>query len=152
MEESERSVPRLLVIGLVALAVVLVVGVWFVFFRNAPPKASFDFEQGNIRVDGDNVFFDVNFDASESSDPDGSIVSYEWNFGDGTTGSGKTITHTYAGDWYLYISPGSGVAENYPIYGYYDITLTVTDDEGATSSQTQQTHVAIPMQGGSQVY
>ena len=150
--KDERGVSRAAAIGVAALAVLLGFSIWYVFIRNQFPIASFDFEQGDIRVDGENVFFDITFDASASSDPDGSIVSYEWDFGDGTTGSGKTATHTYAGDWYLYISPGSGVAEYYPIYGYYGITLTVTDDEGATGSQTQSTRVAIPMQGGSQVY
>ena len=52
------------------------------------------------------------FDASGSSDPDGSIVAYSWDFGDGRTGSGVTPTHTFTTD------------------GTYDITLTVTDDAG----------------------
>jgi hypothetical protein len=36
------------------------------------------------------------FDASASSDTDGTITSYAWSFGDGTTGSGVTASHTYA--------------------------------------------------------
>ena len=55
------------------------------------------------------------FDGSQSSDPDGSVVSYSWNFGDGTTGSGETATHSYAGA------------------GNYTVTLTVTDDRGGNS-------------------
>jgi PKD repeat protein len=57
--------------------------------------------------------FPLTFDASATYDPDGTIVSYEWDFGDGSTSSNTpTPTHTY-GD--------SGV---------YMVTLTVTDDDG----------------------
>ena len=58
----------------------------------------------------------VAFDGRGSSDPDGSIASYAWSFGDSATGSGATITHTYS-------SPGT-----------YTATLTVTDNGGATGS------------------
>ena len=57
--------------------------------------------------------------AAGSSDPDGTIVSYAWNFGDGTTGSGVTASKSYASA------------------GNYTITLTVTDDDGATASTTR---------------
>jgi chitodextrinase len=57
----------------------------------------------------------VSYDGSASYDLDGSIVSYAWDFGDGTKGTGPTATHTYANS-YIYI-----------------VTLTVTDDSGATS-------------------
>ncbi|MEM0911399.1 MAG: S8 family serine peptidase [Pseudomonadota bacterium] len=58
-------------------------------------------------------------DAAASSDPDGAIVSYEWTLGDGTSASGLTTSHTY------------------DIPGTYEVQLNVTDDERATSSQTQ---------------
>lgn len=58
----------------------------------------------------------VSFDGTGSSDPDGTIVAYDWNFGDGTTGTGATPSHTYGST------------------GTYNVTLTVTDDEGATDS------------------
>ncbi len=61
----------------------------------------------------------VSFDASGSSDSDGSIASYDWDFGDGTTGSGETVSHAY----------GSA--------GDFTVTLTVTDDAGATDSASQ---------------
>ncbi|MEM2979302.1 MAG: PKD domain-containing protein, partial [Methanomassiliicoccales archaeon] len=60
----------------------------------------------------------VTFDASESTDPDGEIVQYIWNFGDGSTDNvaGAVVTHTYA----------------FP--GKYLITVTVVDDKGARTT------------------
>ncbi|MGH3736877.1 MAG: S8 family serine peptidase [Micromonosporaceae bacterium] len=56
------------------------------------------------------------FDAGNSTDPDGSITGYAWDFGDGTTGTGRTTSHTY------------------PRSGYYSVRLTVTDNQGKTNS------------------
>jgi len=58
------------------------------------------------------------FDGSQSSDSDGSIVNYTWNFGDGTTGSGQTVQHTYASA------------------ATYAVSLQVTDDQGDTAIST----------------
>lgn len=58
------------------------------------------------------------FDGAGSSDPDGSLVSHQWDFGDGQQGSGETTSHVYAAA------------------GDYNVTLTVEDDEGATDSDT----------------
>lgn len=68
----------------------------------------------------------VNFDASGSSDSDGAIVSYQWAFGDGTSGTGQTIGKTY----------GSA--------GSYTATLTVTDDSGLSASTSRQITVTAP--------
>ena len=38
----------------------------------------------------------VQFDATESSDPDGSVTKFAWDFGDGSTGAGEVTGHTYA--------------------------------------------------------
>lgn len=66
----------------------------------------------------------VSMDASESEDPDGSIVSYAWELGDGNTKSGKIVSHTYT-------SAGS-----------YTIKLTVTDNRGATDVATKSINVS----------
>jgi PKD repeat protein len=62
----------------------------------------------------------LNFDGSGSSDSDGSIISYAWNFGDGNTDNGDKVTHSYR------------------TAGKYDVILTVTDDDdlGDTSTYT----------------
>ena len=61
----------------------------------------------------------VEFDGTFSTDSDGTIVAYQWLFGDGATGSGATCIHTYA-----------RVAE-------YSVTLRVIDDQGASSMITK---------------
>ncbi len=64
------------------------------------------------------VAIPIQFDGTRSSAPEGAIVSYEWSFDDGATGSGPTPEHAYA------------------IGGYYTVTLVVTDDDGAMSACT----------------
>ena len=85
---------------------------------NAPPAANFNFSPSDPIV-GDVV----SFDASSSSDSDGSIASYAWNFGDANTGSGQFVTHAFAAS------------------GTYSVTLTVTDNEGAQDSRTRTVSV-----------
>jgi PKD repeat protein len=58
----------------------------------------------------------VVFNGSGSSDPDGTIATWAWSFGDGTSGSGPTITHVYTAA------------------GFYIANLTVTDNAGASST------------------
>ncbi len=65
-------------------------------------------------------------DASASTDPDGTIASYSWTFGDGAVATQPIANHTYA-------APGS-----------YTVTLTVTDDDGATNTATRQLTVTNP--------
>ena len=54
----------------------------------------------------------VTFNASSSYDPDGFIVSYYWDFGDGTNGTGISVFHTYF------------------VNGTFTVTLTVVDNDG----------------------
>jgi PKD repeat protein len=58
----------------------------------------------------------VTFDGSLSADSDGRIVSYAWNFGDGSQGSGQVVKHEFS------------------TMGSYTVTLTVTDDRGQSAS------------------
>lgn len=84
---------------------------------NEPPVAD---------AGGDKIVYvdeEVTFDASASSDPDGSIVSYEWDYGDGSTGSGETETHKYSEQ------------------RDYTVILTVTDNDGAKDTDKIFVHV-----------
>jgi len=58
----------------------------------------------------------VAFNGSGSTDLDGTITSYAWNFGDGTTGTGVTVSHAYN------------------VAGTFTVTLTVTDNGNATGT------------------
>jgi len=69
----------------------------------------------------------VTFNASESYDPDGYIVGYSWDFGDGTPiviESDPITNHTYT------------------VFGDYNVTLTVTDNDGLTANATATIHVS----------
>ena len=59
---------------------------------------------------------ELSFDGLGSFDLDGTIVSYDWDFGDSTTGTGSTLSHAYAAS------------------GLYPVALTVTDDGGLTDT------------------
>ena len=71
----------------------------------------------------------VAFDASASKDPNGTITSYSWEFGDGVSATGTTAQHTY------------------PSTGTYDTTLTVTDNAKAIA----RTSRTIIVRGANQV-
>jgi carboxypeptidase T len=81
---------------------------------NDPPVASFTYDCTGLSCD---------FDASGSYDPDGVIVSYDWDFGDSDTDSGVTTDHTYA------------------TANTYTVILTVTDDDDAADTDTQDVTV-----------
>lgn len=73
----------------------------------------------------------VSFNGSASADPDGAIVTYGWQFGDGASGAGVGPSHAYAGA------------------GTYLVTLTVTDSAGASASATHAVSVgAAPAPAG----
>jgi len=82
------------------------------------PTASFVYSPANP-AENETIYFN----ASESNDEDGTIESFDWDFGDGTTGKGETITHRY----------GSG--------GSYTVLLRVTDDDGNIDNASQTVSV-----------
>lgn len=82
---------------------------------NRPPVAAFTASKS---------YLNVSVDGSTSSDPDGPVAQWAWNFGDGATATGATATHAYAAA------------------GTYNVTLTVTDEQGLTKALTQQVTVA----------
>ncbi|TFW00235.1 PKD domain-containing protein [Leifsonia flava] len=84
---------------------------------NAAPTASFTSTSGVLTAD---------VDGSASADSDGTISSYSWSFGDGGTATGPTATHAYTAG------------------GTYTVTLTVTDNQGATATTSSSVVVASP--------
>ena len=91
---------------------------------DAPPVA-----KASVNNDSPLPGVAVIFTASESYDLQGDIVTYHWEFGDGQTGTGETVQHTY-------------------IEGkYYVVTLTVTDESGLMA----QTNLGMDVQPGQSV-
>ena len=92
-----------------------------IMVKNAPPHAEVVAEprEGTAPLR-------VAFDASGSRDPDGSLVSYEWAFGDGTTAQGERVEHVYEAA------------------GVYTTTLTVRDEDGASATASVTIRVEEP--------
>jgi PKD repeat protein len=88
---------------------------------NIPPLASFEADPQTGQVP-----LTVSFDASGTTDTDGTIASYSWDFGDGQTSTGVLTTHEYV------------------VPAIYIINLTVTDDDGATGASTAIVTVTGP--------
>jgi PKD repeat protein len=84
---------------------------------NGTPQPSF-FASPASAAENEDVFFDA-----RASRDDGQIVSYEWSFGDGDTGTGRTVRHSYE------------------LAGAYNVTLTVTDDRGLRASTAPVSYV-----------
>jgi PKD repeat protein len=107
------------VYGIQASAGVELSAFWFkTGGTNMAPTSEFSFTADDLEVS----FSDA------SSDPDGSVVSWDWDFGDGNSSTSRNPVHNYA-------VPGS-----------YDVTLTVTDDDSATGDSMQT--VVVSESGG----
>lgn len=88
--------------------------------ENQPPTSSFTYDCADLTCD----FVDG------SSDSDGTVVAWSWDFGDGATSTLQSPSHTYAAG------------------GTYTVSLTVTDDGGLTGASSQDVTVTEPSSGG----
>ena len=91
---------------------------------NQDPSARFNVSPESPTVDETVEFTDASTD-------DGMITAWDWDFGDGTTATGDNVSHVYT------------AADD------YTVSLTVTDDEGATDTSTQTVTVSDGSGGGS---
>jgi len=107
-------------------------------YASLVPSAGAEFDDVSVHVGGDRgvvantaptaaarasipwtiAGFPVTFDALNSSDPDGDLLTYTWNFDDGADGAGDTVAHSFARE------------------GTYTVTLTAWDDKGGTATDT----------------
>jgi PKD repeat protein len=85
--------------------------------QNAAPQARLAFSCAALSC---------SFDGTGSSDADGTLVGYSWDFGDGASDSGASAGHTYA-------APGT-----------YTVTLTVTDDDGSSAADSRLVTIEAP--------
>ena len=83
---------------------------------NDPPQADF-----TLDCQGLSCSF-----SDQSTDNDGSVVSRQWDFGDGATSAERNPSHTYA------------------LAGQYDVVLTVTDNDGAQDARTRSARPEAP--------
>ncbi len=94
---------------------------YFVIGGNQNPVAAFTLQPSSPSR-GQQAFFD----ASSSSDPDGTVIGFHWDFGDGSTGDGVVINHAYLSE------------------GNFTVTLTVTDNLSGISSVQRDVSVSPP--------
>jgi len=117
-----------MVLGLLALAILLgadvdisvevpVIPVQVIAPVNRAPVAQFSYVLNHLGY--------MQFDASDSYDPDGRIVEYSWDFGDGQTARARVASHIYSRS------------------GTYTVTLTVVDNWGASSQQWHRVWVRV---------
>lgn len=97
----------------------------FVRVLNNPPSAAFTFQPSDPFEDEK-----VTFDGTSSSDPDGDITRWSWDFGDGATAEGQIVTHAF------------------DLPGKYLVMLTVIDSAGAQASTSKLVTVDDCSSGG----
>jgi PKD repeat protein len=94
-------------------------GCWLLTAFNEAPTAAF-----TISAQAGQAPFAVNFSGVLSDDEDGTIIQFEWDFGDGTSGSGENVTHTFT------------------TAGTFTVVLRVTDDGGETATNNKKIYVS----------
>ncbi len=99
----------------VALLLMGATGCWLF---NVPPTAAF-----TVSAQTGQAPFTVNFSAALSEDEDGEIVEFKWDFGDGNSGVGETLSHTYTEA------------------GTFTVVLRVTDDRGDSATTSKNLYV-----------
>lgn len=119
-EEEVEKVPKIsrrkLYVILVVAVVVGAVGGYAIFFTNQAPVATFTYSAVDKKLS-------VSGDASH--DPDGRITSYQWDWGDGITGTGIRTAHTYASE------------------GTYTVKLTIRDDRNAEGTRSESIQMVV---------
>lgn len=132
---NTKAVSRVMMAVIIAIIIIIaaVVSVYYLYIpSNQLPEAV-----GIADRDLVDVGAQIMFNASASSDPDGEIVEYQWIFGDGKTGEGENVLHTYD-------TPGR-----------YIILLTVFDNGGANATNEGELmtvtvlHPEVPSGGNS---
>jgi len=103
---------RNLILLTIFFVAVIGMAIVFILVANSPPVAAFTDSATSAVYTAETIAFN----GADSYDTDGRIVSYSWDFGDGSTATGATASHAYAQA------------------GSYTVFLTVTDDDGATDT------------------
>lgn len=116
-----RRALRILAGQTLAVFIVISIGCGNSESENAQPTAVF-----KVSDEQRNAPAIVTFDGTGSSDSDGTIVSYDWTFGDDSSASGAVVEHEFASE------------------GIYSVTLTVVDDGGSSASLTELVTVLPP--------
>ena len=106
--------------SIVTVLLVVMAGLILLQPRSSKPNSELPVVSFTYTYENPETSLNVTFNASESYDPDGSIVNYSWSFGDGTTGAGMVIKHQFI------------------TAGYHDTVLTVTDDKGEKNHTSKE--------------
>ena len=123
MKEKLRKSGSLAIIGLLLFSGCLDLGSEEAIGDNLNPQADVNVTSGQTVVD---LGSSIQFDASDSEDEDGSITSYSWDFGDGSTGTNSMEIHKYM------------------VPGDYIVSLSVTDNKGAVGNNDRKlTYITV---------
>jgi len=97
--------------------------------ENKPPIASLAFSPGSSKMDSS--LTTIAFDAGASSDPEGSELTFYWDFGDGISGAGEAL-----------------ISHQYTVAGIYTASVTVTDSQGLSGSAAKTIEVSADADSG----